>query len=165
MLNETFSVIFKHRELYEIILFRSSTTTVSTTTITASSLSITTTTTKMSESEATSKDSIQIEENDDQRIWKQIHQSPFINCFKHLKKRATRSSTSSLLNDDTEGDNAISIQQHLIGVKISLEKVATTTVFNLDFFKTILHCLKITKNAVAKMRLLAFFFLTPLDIY
>ena len=82
----------------------------------------------MSESEATSKDSIQIEENDDQRIWKQIHQSPFINCFKHLKKRATRSSTSSLLNDDTEGDNAISIQQHLIGVKISLEKVATTTV-------------------------------------
>ena len=119
--------------LYKIILFRSSTTTVSTTNITdASSLPITTT--KISESEPTSDDSIEIEENneeDDQRIYNKFDTTPFINCFKHLKKRATRSSssTSSLLNDDTEGDNAISIQQHLIGVKISLEKLVATTTF------------------------------------
>lgn len=122
-----------HPRLYKIILFRSSTTTVSTTNITdASSLPITTT--KISESEPASDDSIEIEENneeDDQRIYNKFDTTPFINCFKHLKKRATRSSssTSSLLNDDTEGDNAISIQQHLIGVKISLEKLVATTTF------------------------------------
>ena len=122
-----------HPRLYKIILFRSSTTTVSTTNITdASSLPITTT--KISESEPASDDSIEIDENndeDDQRIYNKFDTTPFINCFKHLKKRATRSSssTSSLLNDDTEGDNAISIQQHLIGVKISLEKLVATTTF------------------------------------
>ena len=122
-----------HPRLYKIILFRSSTTTESTTNITdASSLPITTT--KNSESEPASDDSIEIEENndeDDQRIYNKFDTTPFINCFKHLKKRATRSSssTSSLLNDDTEGDNAISIQQHLIGVKISLEKLVATTTF------------------------------------
>ena len=105
---------------------------MSTTNITdASSLPITTT--KISESEPASDDSIEIEENneDDQRIYNKFDTTPFINCFKHLKKRATRSSssTSSLLNDDTEGDNAISIQQHLIGVKISLEKLVATTTF------------------------------------
>ena len=100
-----------------IILFRHST--LNTTTTTRANIS----THSSSETTVPSENSTLVEilkedQTQDQRIWKQI-QGPFISCYKQLNKRAAKSKRD--LNDDTEGDNAFSIQPY-IGVEISLEK-------------------------------------------
>ena len=101
-----------------IILFRHSTLNTTTTTRANISAHSSSETTVPSSENSTLVEILKEDQTQDQRIWKQI-QGPFISCYKQLNKRAAKSKRD--LNDDTEGDNAFSIQPY-IGVEISLEK-------------------------------------------